>query len=84
VWLIEKVVVGPQTRYVGKGHLKLYLRDQRDTEMEAICFNWEQRKTPPQSLHGLVVDLAVAVRKGFYLERYYPEIHVLDVRASGD
>ncbi len=84
VWLIEKLVVEPQTRSVGKGHLKLHLKDERENESEAICFNWNQRKTPPQSLHGLVVDLAVTVRKGYYLERYYPEIHVLDVRASED
>jgi single-stranded-DNA-specific exonuclease len=84
VWLIEKVVIGPQTRYVGKGHLKLHVSDERNAESEAICFNWEQRKAPPQSLHGLVVDLAVAIRKGYYLERHYPEIHVLDVRSSGD
>jgi single-stranded-DNA-specific exonuclease len=84
VWLIEKVVVGPQTRFVGKGHLKLHLKDDRENESEAICFNWGERKMPPQSLHGLVVDLAVTVRKGYYLERYYPELHVLDVRACGD
>ncbi len=73
----------PETRYVGKRHLKLYLRDRDGAEAEGISFNWNQRETPPESLHGLVVDLAVSVKKGYYLERYYPEIQVLDLRASG-
>ena len=84
VWLIENVVVSPETRYVGKGHLKLFLQDKKGIDAEGILFNWGERKIPPDSLSGLVVDLAVSVRKGYYLERYYPEIHVLDMRASGD
>ncbi len=84
VWLVENVVISPETRYVGKGHLKLYLRDAKGVDAEGICFNWVERETPPESLHGLVVDLAVSVRKGYYLARYYPEIHVLDVRTSGE
>jgi hypothetical protein len=83
VWVVREVVVSPETRYVGKRHLKLYLRDRDGAEAEGISFNWDQRETPPESLHGLVVDLAVSVKKGYYLERYYPEIQVLDLRASG-
>jgi single-stranded-DNA-specific exonuclease len=83
VWAVREVVVSPETRYVGKKHLKLYLRDRDGMEAEGISFNWDQRETPPESLHGLVVDLAVSVKKGYYLERYYPEIQVLDLRASG-
>ncbi len=84
VWLVENVVVSPETRYVGKKHLKLFLQDNKGIDAEGILFNWSERKIPPDSLAGLVVDLAVSVRKGYYLERYYPEIHVLDIRASGD
>ena len=82
VWIVRDIVVSPETRYVGKKHLKLYLRDKDGAEAEGISFNWKQRETPPESLHGLVVDLAVSIKKGYYLERYYPEIQVLDVRAS--
>jgi len=84
VWLVEDVVVSAETRYVGKGHLKLYLRNARGVEAQGICFNWAERACSPESLRGLVVDLAVSVRKGYYLERHYPEIHVLDVRTSGE
>jgi len=83
VWAVREVVVSPDTRYVGRKHLKLYLRDRDGTEAEGISFNWDLRETPPESLHGLVVDLAVSVKKGYYLERYYPEIQVLDLRAAG-
>lgn len=83
VWLVKDVVVRPETRRVGKGHLKFHFRDGRGVDAEGICFNWLRRETPPESLHGLVVDLAVSVRRGYYLEKYYPEIHVMDVRLSG-
>jgi single-stranded-DNA-specific exonuclease len=84
VWRMSDVVVSPETRRVGKGHLKLFFRDARGVEAEGICFNWDDRQVRPESLHGLAVDLAVSVRRGYYLERHYPEIHVLDVRASGE
>jgi single-stranded-DNA-specific exonuclease len=83
VWAVREVVVSPETRFVGKKHLKLYLRDRDGNEAEGISFNWNQRETPPESLHGLVVDLAVSVKKGYYLERYYPEIQVIDMRPAG-
>ena len=84
VWLVENVVVSPETRYVGKGHLKLYMQDKGGIDAEGILFNWSERGISPNSLAGLVVDLAVSIKKGYYLERYYPEIQVLDIRASGD
>jgi single-stranded-DNA-specific exonuclease len=83
VWAVREVLVSPETRFVGKKHLKLYLRDRDGAEAEGISFHWDQREIAPESLHGLVVDLAVSVKKGYYLERYYPEIQVLDMRASG-
>jgi single-stranded-DNA-specific exonuclease len=84
VWLVQDVVISPETRYVGKRHLKLYLQDHRGIDAEGILFNWGERDISPDSLAGLVVDLAVSIKKGYYLERYYPEIQALDIRASGD
>ncbi len=83
VWMIERVAILPETRYVGKGHLKLHIHDDNGVDAEAISFNWGQRGTPPKSLHGLIVDLAVTVKRGYYLERHYPEIQVLDIREHG-
>jgi single-stranded-DNA-specific exonuclease len=83
VWIIKDVVIRPETRRVGNGHLKFFFRDSRGMDAEGICFNWLQRETRPESLHGLVMDLAVSIRRGYYLEKYYPEIHVIDVRLSG-
>ncbi len=80
VWMIEEAVITPETRKVGKGHLKVFMRGKHGNETEGISFNWGRRGIAPEKLHGLVVDLAVTIRKGFYLERYYPEIQVLDMR----
>lgn len=84
VWKMSDVVVSPETRRVGKGHLKLFFSDSTGADAEGICFNWDERQVPPESLHGMVVDLAVSVRKGYYLKKHYPEIHVIDVRVSGE
>ncbi len=80
VWMIEEAVITPETRYVGKGHLKVFMRCRHGNETEGISFNWKRRGVSPEKLHGMVVDLAVSIKKGFYLKRYYPEIQVLDMR----
>ncbi|MEJ2720482.1 MAG: hypothetical protein P8181_05000 [bacterium] len=84
VWMISEVTVTPDTRCVGKGHLKLFFQDKNGWTGEGICFNWNQRGIAVESLHGLIVDLAVSIRKGYYLERHYPEIQVLDIREHGE
>ncbi|UCG50872.1 MAG: single-stranded-DNA-specific exonuclease RecJ [Candidatus Latescibacterota bacterium] len=80
LWVVRDVVITPGTRYVGKGHLKLHFRDSHGEDAEGICFNWDTRNIAAESLQGLVVDLAVSIKKGYYLERHYPEIQVLDIR----
>jgi single-stranded-DNA-specific exonuclease len=80
VWLIPGVVITPETRLVGRKHLKLFVDDGNGGTAEGISFNWTQRGIDLQSLHGRIVDLAVSIRKGYYLERHYPEIQVLDMR----
>ncbi|UCH82682.1 MAG: single-stranded-DNA-specific exonuclease RecJ, partial [Candidatus Latescibacterota bacterium] len=80
VWMIPGVVVTPESRLVGRGHLKLHLRDRKGGTAEGIFFNWTQRGIGLDSVYGLVVDLAVTIKKGYYLERHYPEIQVMDMR----
>ena len=80
VWKIAGVTVLPQTRTVGSGHLKICVGDESGVGVEGISFNWEQRQIPPEALHRRVIDMAVTVHKGYYLQRVYPEIRVLDIR----
>jgi single-stranded-DNA-specific exonuclease len=80
LWKISNVVVANETRIVGGSHLKLYLRDESGRTADAIRFNWDKRAVPPEALHGRVVDLAVTVKKGYYLRRYHAEMHVVDMR----
>ena len=68
---------------MGGTHLKLHFCDDDGRTGEAISFNWAQRSLAPQALHGRRVDLAVRIKKGYYLQRYYPELHVVDIRAHG-
>jgi single-stranded-DNA-specific exonuclease len=79
-WVVPGLVITTDTRTVGRGHLKLHFRDKNGVVGEGIYFNWTQRGIPLESLHGLVVDLAVSIKKGYYLERHYPEIQALDIR----
>ena len=83
VWLIRNVEIKSDTRIVGGKHLKLYVRDARGAETEAISFNWTQRGVAPEALHGRKVDLAVTVKRGFFLDKVYPEVHVRDMREHG-
>jgi single-stranded-DNA-specific exonuclease len=84
VWMIPQVVITPESRSVGRGHLKVFFRDKNGGTGEGICFNWKQRGIALESLPGLIVDLAVSIKKGYYLERYYPEIQILDIREHGE
>jgi single-stranded-DNA-specific exonuclease len=82
VWMIRDVQVARETSLVGEGHLKLFFFDARGTRGSAIAFGWERPQTP-EDLHGRAVDLAVMLRKGAYLGTAYPELRLVDVRASG-
>jgi single-stranded-DNA-specific exonuclease len=82
IWKMTEVQVLPQTRFVGRGHLKLHLRDKKDRTFEGISFNWERRAVPPERLHDRWIDLAFRLKKGYYLERHYPEFNVLDIRQN--
>jgi len=79
VWRIPKVTIMPQTRMVGGKHLKLFVSDKSGTTAEGISFGWARRSVTPDELHGVTVDLAAAVEKGYYLNRHYAEIRVLDM-----
>ena len=82
VWMIRDVTVKPDTRIVGDGHLKLHIGDRDGQAADAISFNWKQRSVTPEELHGLKIDAAVTVKRGYFREKYHPDIHVLDVRES--
>jgi single-stranded DNA-specific DHH superfamily exonuclease len=78
VWKLSRLFVMAETRAVGNNHLKIHFRDQKGTEGEGIFFN--AGHIDPASIHGKLIDLAVTLRKGDYLDKIYPEIRVLDVR----
>jgi single-stranded-DNA-specific exonuclease len=80
VWEISDVQVMRDTTYVGNGHLRLVFQDtRRNTMGQAIAFGWD-REESPDDLHGRVVDIAVKLRRGFYMEREYPELRLVDIR----
>ncbi|MCZ6765651.1 MAG: single-stranded-DNA-specific exonuclease RecJ [bacterium] len=82
VWKISGVEVTGETRYVGGDHLKVFGRARNGGKVNAIGFNWRSRGIDPVDLLGRKVDLAVTVKKGYYLKKYYPELHALDIRDS--
>ena len=81
-WKITGVEVTGDTRYVGGDHLKIFVRDRSGRKADAIGFNWRSRGIDPVDLLGRKVDLAVTLKKGYYMKKYYPELHVLDIRDS--
>ncbi|MDH3216472.1 MAG: DHH family phosphoesterase, partial [Candidatus Krumholzibacteria bacterium] len=83
VWRIPGVSVASETRMVGNGHLKLFVSDRQGDTAEGISFGWGRRSHAPKDLHGRIVDLAVVLRKGYYLSKEYVEIQVLDMRETG-
>ncbi len=83
VWHMRAVSIGSNSGFVGNGHLKLFFNDEDGRSAEAISFNWN-RPLGPEELNGKVVDLAVTVNKGYYLERFYPEIRVVDIKPHGE
>jgi single-stranded-DNA-specific exonuclease len=83
VWKISDVQVMRDTTYVGDNHLKLYFQDERGTPGNAIAFGWDRPETPAD-LQNRVVDIAVRIRRGFYMDREYPELRVVDVRFHKD
>jgi single-stranded-DNA-specific exonuclease len=82
VWKIPSVTISQQTRMVGGEHLKLFVSDADGLTAEAIAFGWNRRAVAAEALHGRRVDLAVTVKDGFFQNRHYPEIQVLDMRES--
>ncbi|MFQ5510915.1 MAG: single-stranded-DNA-specific exonuclease RecJ [Candidatus Krumholzibacteriia bacterium] len=80
MWKLANVRVGGDTRWVGNGHLKLFLADSDGHKADGICFNWENRAIAPEVLHGRAVDMAVTLKKGYYRNRHRVEIHVADIR----
>ncbi len=81
VWRLRNVHIDPNTGFVGNNHLKLFFHDEDQQEAEAIRFNW-RRPITPEELHGRTVDLAVSLKKGFFRERFTPEIRVVDIKSS--
>jgi len=79
VWKITDVQVLSDTSYVGDGHLKLFFQNTRNSPGQAIAFGWD-RPESPDDLHGRVVDIAVKVRRGFYMGKEYPDLHLVDIR----
>jgi single-stranded-DNA-specific exonuclease len=79
VWKISDVQVMRETTYVGDNHLKLFFQDSRGSPGEAIAFGWDRPQTP-DDLHNRAVDVAVKIKRGYYMQREYPELHLLDIR----
>lgn len=84
VWRIPNVTIMQQTRMVGGKHLKLFVSDKSGATAEGISFGWTSRSTTAGDLHGKTVDLAATLANGYYLNRHYAEIRVLDIRECED
>jgi single-stranded-DNA-specific exonuclease len=83
VWKIPRLRVMDDTRIVGNGHLKLFFQDERGEAGEAIFFNGGL-STSPASLFGRRIDVAVKVRKNYYMNRHRTELRVVDARISDE
>jgi single-stranded-DNA-specific exonuclease len=81
VWRMRNMHIDSRTGFVGNSHLKLFFHDENRREAEAIRFNW-RRPLAPEELHGRTVDLAVTLKKGFFRERFFPEIRMVDIKLS--
>jgi single-stranded-DNA-specific exonuclease len=79
VWRMRNMHIDTRSGFVGNNHLKLFFHDENGREAEAIRFNW-RRRLMPEELHGKKVDLAVTLRRGFFRERFFPEIRVVDIK----
>jgi single-stranded-DNA-specific exonuclease len=82
VWMLRDVQVSRETSLVGEGHLKLFFFDAGGARASAIAFGWD-RPQSPEDLHGRAIDLAFTLRRAVYLGSAYPELRVVDLRASG-
>jgi single-stranded-DNA-specific exonuclease len=82
VWRLKNMTVESRSTMVGGNHLKLFFHDSNGRPAEAISFNW-RRPEGPAELAGHTLDLAVTITKGYYLERYFPEIRIVDLKPSG-
>jgi single-stranded-DNA-specific exonuclease len=83
VWKITNVTVQKDTRFVGNGHLKVFFEDKDGHQGNAIGFNWSHRGIDAEAIPGTCVDLAFTLKKGFFMEKYTPDLHLLDIRQSG-
>jgi single-stranded-DNA-specific exonuclease len=81
LWLMRDVLISRETSLVGDGHMKLFFSDADGARASAIAFDWD-RPQSPEDLHGRGVDLVVRVRKQSYLGTVYPDLRLVDVRAS--
>ena len=80
VFLARRVDLTCPAREVGKGHLKLQIK-QSDHIVDAIGFGLVDR-VAPESLGTGPVDLVFKVKIGVFRGRQQVEAHVLDVRRS--
>jgi single-stranded-DNA-specific exonuclease len=83
VWKIDDVQVMRETTYVGDNHLKLIFQDARGNPGNAIAFGWDRPETP-DDLHNKAVDIAVKIKRGFYMQREFPELRLVDIRPHQD
>lgn len=66
--------------HVGNGdHLKIRFKDDGNLDGEAIFFN--SGPVGPKEIAGGPIDLAITLKRGHYLNKYYPELRVIDVRS---
>ena len=80
VWKISDVQVLRETTYVGENHLKLFFQDMRGNRGDAIAFGWDRPETP-DDLHNRAVDIAVIIKRGYYRQREYLELRLVDIRS---
>jgi single-stranded-DNA-specific exonuclease len=80
VWLLPNIHVTDGTRVGNGDHMKLRFRDGQGGDGEAIFFNCGP--VDAASLRETPVDVACILKRGYFLNRYYPEIQVVDVRAA--
>jgi single-stranded-DNA-specific exonuclease len=79
VFAISRLTVQSASRVGGGNHLKLRFRDGDGLDGEAIFFN--SGEIGPAEVQNGPIDMAVTLMRGYYLNRYYPELRVVDIRS---
>jgi single-stranded-DNA-specific exonuclease len=80
VWKLSKLQVTGGTRVGNGDHMKLSFKDGTGVDGEAIFFNCGA--TDAGGIRGTLVDVACMLKRGHYLNRYYPDIQVVDIRPA--